>query len=143
MIHPAYLAGIIDGEGSIMVTPTGSGKIGGLQCSFSVKVQIANTDMRLLEAIRSSYGGKIEATGKSSERCRQGYRLRWFGAEAVNVINHARSHLLCKNRQADIACALYHMQQARKRRRITEEEAKTFNAMRDEVKRLNKRGVNQ
>ena len=50
-MHPAYLAGIIDGEGSIMMVRTGNAMMGDLYTSWTARVQIANTDLNLLNAI--------------------------------------------------------------------------------------------
>lgn len=129
-----------------MMPRTGQKKIAGLYTSFSVKLAIANTDMTLLEAIRANFGGKIEQCTTSKHvdctNYKVGYRIRWFGKPATDIIETCRPYLIVKAKQADLAMMVVPMQQQNKKRHEnTLDKVLLFNQIAAEIKRLNKRGV--
>ena len=141
-IHPAYLAGIIDGEGSIMLPRTGNSKLDDMPTSFTVKVSISNTNIDLLARIQQDFGGVIEKCVNGRSNCKDGYRLRWFGKEAARVIAAARPYLIVKAEQADLAASVFNVQKTEGRRQRTLEQVVFFNETAKKIKALNKRGVN-
>lgn len=140
-IHPAYLAGIIDGEGSIMLPRTGQNKLNDLYVSFSVKVAISNTDLNLLLRLQNDFGGIIERVRTGAKNCKDGYRLRWFSKDAVKIIGIVRPYLIVKAEQADLAASVFNVQQREGRRQRTLEQVMFFNETAAKIKALNKRGL--
>lgn len=140
MIHPAYLAGMIDGEGSIMLPHTGTFKRQGVWASFTPKVAISNTCAEVLERLKESYGGKIEMTTLGGPKHKQGYRLRWFGAEAVAIVGKAYPYLIIKTRQAD-ALIKFDFLRSQYGRIKSDDQVYTLAAIAAEIQAMNKRGI--
>lgn len=145
-IHPAYFAGIIDGEGSIMLVRTGNSMLDGLYTSWTVKVQVANTDKELLFALQKCYGGVIVETNKLTKdrNWRAGYRLQWFGSEAIDVIKCVQPYLICKLEQGQIAIDAMHKRNSEggKGKRKSPALIEFLNEASASVKALNRRGLN-
>lgn len=139
----AYLAGIIDGEGSIMFVRTGNGQIAGLYTSWTVKVQIANTSLVLLHALQDQFGGAIQQTTKGGVNQKQGYRLQWFGQEASDLCLLVLDDLLIKREQAVIAMKAMseRNREGGRGKRKSPELVAYLNAAAAQIKALNKRGV--
>lgn len=55
---PAYVAGFVDGEGSLMIVRSKAG--GRRTLDYRARVSISNTDTRVLETIRGRFGGMLE-----------------------------------------------------------------------------------
>jgi len=88
-IQKAYIAGIIDGEGSITITP------------FSAFVFITNTDLNMLQTIRSWVGfGKIVEKDKAKKTC---YRLIFYSKEAKVLLREIKNFLIIKRDLAEKA----------------------------------------
>ena len=145
-MHPAYLAGIIDGEGSIMMVRTGNAMMGDLYTSWTARVQIANTDLNLLNAIMESYGGAIEKSQPADERrnWKAGYRVYWRGMNAVEVLSTVRPYLISKASQADVLAEAMEARVAGggKGVRKTPELVAYLNECAGQIKAMNKRGLN-
>lgn len=142
----AYLAGAIDGEGSLQVSATA--RMPGATPSNHARITVANTNLRWLETLQSWTGGAIYKVGSPHSRAsrRQCYRLEWRGAEAREVLPIVRPFLLIKAKHADLVLEYFDL--ASKRRtangsgkpcdpRIVERIAE----IRSEIKELNLRGV--
>ena len=72
----AYLAGIIDGEGTIVIA---KGKIrkGRINHPYSLRLVVMNTDIRLIEWLKENFGGSIHtkrSIGKLENRLPVGIR---------------------------------------------------------------------
>lgn len=156
-MHPAYLAGIIDGEGSIMLVATGPQRLNGMPTSFSPKLAVANTNLDLLYAIQGAYGGSIQSSTKwekakgKGANWRDGYRVSWWGPNAVAIIKIVYRHLIIKKAVADVVLEFHEYREAHPKKgfrdcprggaRYHEDQVRWFNAAADEVKLLNKRGL--
>lgn len=93
----AYLAGIVDGEGSVMLT---SRKNGGL----NIALVVANTDLQLLTWILSTCAiGHIYRRTRESATHRTSYAWRCFSDSAVGLIRQLQPYLRIKRTQADLA----------------------------------------
>lgn len=102
---PSYFAGIMDGEGAIMLVRTGQQKIEGMYTSFCLKIQIGNTNLELLSAICSSYGGMIRKRPAfpKNKNWKQAYVITWFGPDAMRILNIVNPELIVKRKVADLA----------------------------------------
>jgi hypothetical protein len=100
----AYLAGIIDGEGTItLAIKNGSGKQVGAKWSRPL-VHVVNTDLALLGWIEERFGGYLydQPIGKASDRSKPCYRLSWGGPEAIEIVTTVLPYLVVKRAQADV-----------------------------------------
>lgn len=144
-IHDAYFAGIIDGEGSITLNRTGPHKVDGMWASYTVKLSVANTSRKLLDALQAQYGGAIYRA-MAQERMelhnqKDAYHLQWFGKNAKPLILAIQPYLIIKSRQAELALAVIAIQKARKSGVAqSADEVRVIRDMQLEMKALNKRG---
>lgn len=142
-VHVAYLAGIIDGEGSVMLIRTGQSQLAGMYTSWTPKVQIANTDLRLLTALQSAFGGVIKATTKGGPNWKPGYRLEWYGPSARDICLLVFEHLIVKREQATIVMQALSRREREggKGKRKTLDLVSYLNDAAYRIRALNQRGV--
>lgn len=100
----AYLAGIIDGEGSIY--------IGNFSCNpktgtkyYQTNIQVTNTDEPLIDWLVDTFGGlKSKRTRKqhADNSRKQAYVWTASGERLTHLCELIRPYLICKTRQCDI-----------------------------------------
>ena len=95
----AYLAGIIDGEGSISIEIQGTKNR--KTDYYTVRLIVINTDLRLLEWIESNYGGSIKSRTKYINR-KQCYNWVLFSFNAANLLKNCLPYLIVKKQRAEI-----------------------------------------
>ena len=97
-IDAAYIAGILDGEGSIMIPSRSSG-------GASLRVSISNTDYGLMEWIRATaLGGKIYAKSRTgSLGTKPIYMVVWGGQRALDFLKQVVPYMRVKRMQAEAA----------------------------------------
>lgn len=95
-----YMAGILDGEGSICIVRMlrGSPKV-----SFNVQVSITNTDLVMLDWLTDRLGGSIIAHGRYKGTGKMCFRWYMGGYSALPVLERLKPYLMVKKRQADLA----------------------------------------
>jgi hypothetical protein len=95
-LDAAYLAGFIDGEGSIMIVPRFT--------TFSTTLQASNTNRNVLDWIASTTGvGGVFAGRKASGPNRATWQWICHGDGAETVLRQIRPHIKVKAEQADLA----------------------------------------
>jgi|SRR5215472_3595212 len=86
----AYLAGLIDGEGSLQINTDAYG--------WRVKVSIANSGMPIHHWLQARWGGSFTQQGR-----KQCWSTYWTGKERVtHILDAAYPYLVLKKGQADI-----------------------------------------
>ena len=93
----AYLAGIIDGEGSITISRA-KDKKSSRKIQHLLKLSVGNNSLFLLGWIKEKFGGNIHSNGGGENaRC-----FRWCVGckEAVPILKQVYPHLKIKNKQA-------------------------------------------
>lgn len=139
----AYLAGIIDGEGTIFFgfqkPHRPSGQLTGHWC---VRVSVVNTDARLIEWLVTRFPhSHVGFLKKQSDRHRDVYRWTTSNLKAVPVIDAAFPYLVLKQAQATLARRMMETHVGGGRgRQITAEVFAERSALATEMKALNKRG---
>ena len=101
-----YLAGIIDGEGSISIARSHSNR--GYSPSYRVRLLVSNTYMPLLEWIQSLWGGHIwpwggARPGEASGLWKPGFCWEIDSRPAGRIIERIRPYLRVKAAQAWLA----------------------------------------
>lgn len=100
----AYIAGIIDGEGSISIERRTTRR---KYPVYSVTVTIVNTNVRLISWLHDRIGGCLISKSVDPNRNHKAQfqiQLRHLAAEAL--LNSVREYLIVKGEQADVALAL-------------------------------------
>lgn len=95
----AYIAGILDGEGSLTIRQQPNG-------SVHFHVTIVNTYLPMLERIKSFYGGSIHARKRIAQR-QQVYALTVAGREAARFISEIAPYAMVKYDQCMAFLASY------------------------------------
>ncbi len=128
-IDAAYIAGFVDGEGSIMITERDE--------IITTKISISNTKPAVLEWICELFGvGRIGVQHRTNSKHATSYFWACGGDSAKTVLQQIRPYLKLKQVQADLAieAQLRLKEPALKADRIWQME------YRERMKLLNKRG---
>lgn len=103
-----YLAGMLDGEGSISVLRMAMRRTSGTYTHYAIQVRIANTSRRVIDWISERVGGRIyEQTFITRSRGNRKRAFHWhIGGHGARVfLELVRPYLVIKTRQVEIALA--------------------------------------
>lgn len=94
-----YLAGIIDGEGTIGISKQ-------KERQYHLYIQVGNTSEPLMKYLKDNYGGKYCGQSKKENRMNS---FIWYDncRKAVNIIKQIQPYLVIKTQQADLAIRAY------------------------------------
>jgi hypothetical protein len=97
MLQPAYVAGIVDGEGSIAIGTRSPGK------NHQARLTICNSHLPLLKQIQKEYGGNLSPRrNKIKPHHKQTYNLQWSGNIVVKeFLDKIFMYLVIKRAQAE------------------------------------------
>ena len=100
----AYLAGIIDGEGSICIVR----KFGprSKNPSFLIRISVGMSCLQIIEFLQENFRGSIHKEKKKLNR-KQMYRWNIQGNKAANFLEAIRPFLIEKKEKAKIAMEFY------------------------------------
>jgi hypothetical protein len=96
-----YLAGIIDGEGSIQIELQGKNQKCRKIDYFSVRLLVINTDKPLIDWICNNFGGRITAR-KLIENRRQCYKWNISSFKAAEILKECLPFMIVKKRHAEV-----------------------------------------
>ena len=103
----AYLAGIVDGEGSISILPNQwRRKVLGRNPCYSEQVAVGNTNLEVLQLLKETFGGYIGIQKPRSEHRRQFYLWSVGDKGAIKVLDALIPYLRIKKRQAEFCLQL-------------------------------------
>ena len=99
----AYLAGLIDGEGTIScsITKTSRGFL-----ALHKQLSIFNTNISLISWITNRFGGVVHSR-KRKEEWKQEHQVKWSAEDAVTILGLVLPYLVIKSEQAEIFIALH------------------------------------
>jgi hypothetical protein len=107
----AYLAGIIDGEGTVYAQRIRSG--------FNIRVYVVSTDVRLIRWLEQNFGGLVYSR---QSKLHPEWKTKWEWvvdkAGTTKVLSLVLPYLIIKREQAELGLALRHDIEARKGRNI-------------------------
>jgi len=90
---PAYVAGIIDGEGCIGLSRSGAG--------VYPSIYVTNTNIDLLHALKGRYGGIIKVKALRKENWKEAYAWKVTWRSAVLLLEDVGEYLMLKKKQAE------------------------------------------
>src|SRR5438093_1456329 len=109
----AYLAGAIDGEGSLSIVPTNQARQ--VNAGFQARIHIANVQLEWLETLQAWIGaGSIQRSVSSFNTKRPCYGLRWVGPQAQHVLRQVFPYLLIKREQGTVLAEFFEAAAKRK-----------------------------
>ena len=130
----AYIAGIIDGEGSICLTIRrypGGGTVSLIAC-------VGMTDPRVPKLLHEKFGGALFLRKPTSIKWKPAWAWSLTGDKALSFIEVIYPYLIIKREQADIAIAFQGIRKPHHRR--TDVEKQADEVARVAMKKLNARG---
>ncbi len=135
----AYVAGLIDGEGSLTIERSSS-KSGDY---YSARIDVGMTKSDdILKILQSTYGGGINLMRKKTAKWNEAKRWHIFGVAAASFLIQILPYLRLKKNQAWVCILMQAMIQARKAG-WTKEMRKAGASLKREMHKLNKKGPNQ
>lgn len=114
----SYIAGFMDGEGSINVVKRTYSKYSN---SYLVVVNVYNTHKPVLLYIQQLYGGimNLQSESSSKKMCKKLWRLRFRNQEAKKLLRDIKKFLKIKKKQAYIClCLLNRLESPVKRNKL-------------------------
>lgn len=100
MTELAYLAGFIDGEGSINIS---KGRWKKMQRGYALGLTVKQVDPRPLQLLAARFGGKVFRVVPTQPRRLVHHRWGIAANQAERAIRALRPHLIVKADQADLA----------------------------------------
>jgi hypothetical protein len=140
MVHIAYVAGLIDGEGTITIARQRRGS--SPTWRYQPRLLVVNTDLRLIEAVRHAlnvgivYQSKADRTGAIPANWNPVHRFQATAQQAIYALKIVRPYLIAKAEHADI---VLDMPTRSKNHRDTSAVAGQVAAF-EAIARLNRRG---
>src|SRR5438876_293062 len=95
-LHPAYIAGIVDGEGHIGIARGYNGRPPHRYLRHNLTLAVTNADMNLLYLLKEDLGGFVTARREKGKGMAGDWRITGWGA--VKVLNEIRSYMIVKER---------------------------------------------
>lgn len=97
----AYLAGIIDGEGSFSIA-TAAQKHNSFGCHYIAQCNIINTNKDLMDWIIKKFGGHLYLRKKVKSFHKDNYALRIITKDLENIIKLTLPYLIVKRQHAEV-----------------------------------------
>ena len=94
----SYMAGIIDGEGTIGVYKYNN--------NYKIELSVGNSDVRLIKFLEDEYGGGTYHPKKLKGR-KSNYNWQIYGKHCYRLLNKVRNKLLLKREQAGVCIRMY------------------------------------
>lgn len=100
----AYLAGIIDGEGTIYIGRVTRKRKCGIKVHYQTVMQVSNTDKCLIEWLKEHFGGTMSqyTPGQLPKNSRMHVYSWKITHELENICNAILPYLVTKKKQAEI-----------------------------------------
>lgn len=141
----AWTAGIVDGEGCIMLAK--ARKYVGNRQGVVARVQVVNTNKEVLGLLQLTWGGWVSTMKLSELNRKQAYKWEIMGTGMLRVLENIHSYLVIKEKQARLAMGFQRMLEERKELvrpgvRLSDEEYEARWNMYGKMRALNQRGRN-
>ncbi|MGZ6281753.1 MAG: LAGLIDADG family homing endonuclease [Ktedonobacterales bacterium] len=103
----AYIAGIVDGEGSVYIyLKTGGNQRGERKKYHRSALKIANTDKSLIDWLRERIGGTVSRNQPKSDKYKVVYHLAIEGPSLLTLIDALSPFLLLKQKQMQLVAQM-------------------------------------
>lgn len=122
-IELAYIAGIIDGEGTVSISSNKSALRNGVcPVQYNGRITVVNTSVSLLDWLNTRIGGAQMRTRKTKPEYKDVYVLIVNGCASAMLCKRLLPYLVVKKKQAELVIELYANGYKRNAYRVTEEE---------------------
>lgn len=134
-----YLAGIIDGEGTVSLEIQNANKTCRKTDYYAVRLLVTNTNKRLIDWCHENFGGTIRARTKHPKR-KQCYNWSIHSFGAIAILEECEPFMINKRRHAQILIEFMHTKDGSSWIVTKEVQAKR-RELYQEIKSLNKQGI--
>jgi hypothetical protein len=140
-LHPSYIAGFFDGEGSITIHENSKPSPRGKNPNHTLQVSIGNTDPRVLRKIHAQFGGGLTHRKLVSPKHRP--VTQWFvrAAQALPFLLAIRPFIYMKGEQIDIAIRFQQSKKMRGPLLVTPKKLQWREEQRQKIRALNARTI--
>jgi hypothetical protein len=140
-----WIAGVIDGEGSLGVVKEKKRKKGKMYISYACKLQITATSYSMVSKMREFCGGYIFGKIPATRNRKKAFLYILSGPGLRALLPRVRHLLVVKDRQADIVLRVLQLtgRHLAKGLRKNENRLLELEKLYQEIRELNKRGVSR
>lgn len=136
----AYMAGIIDGEGSLTIITHDSNRR--TRPNFTPRIAVGMIEKEIIEMLRNEFGGALHID-KDCSRNFPFYKWTINTGRAVNLcLNKIQKYLIVKKRQAGVLRKLCDRKHLEHKGRMSDEELRIRKELKEEVNKINRLKVN-
>ena len=139
-IQIAYLAGIIDGEGTVNITYVAK------RDSYRLRIQVVNTDKRLIDWLHENFHSHIyEVKRHSLQNPKWRKRYEWFlfpKRDTLPLLKSLIPFLICKKEQMKIAVSFIETT-GKMGKRLSRDVYKARKEYKERLNALNMRGASE
>jgi hypothetical protein len=136
----AYLAGIIDGEGSLLLWMNKSSNQRG---QFNLRVNVTSTDKCLVDWIFQNFGGSIYECNSPSRKSQPNWKKQYVWQinrpEMLQFLKEIHPFLIIKKERCEIAIR-FRETFAKRQRRVSKDSFDLRLSLYEQMKHLNTRG---
>lgn len=98
----SYLAGIIDGEGSVLIEIQSQNIAWSRKCDYySLRLVITNTHLPMMEWVKENFGGTI-VKRTAYPNTKQCYKWNIFSHNAAEILKSCQQYMIIKKPHAEI-----------------------------------------
>lgn len=133
LFDPPYVAGLLDGEGTILIYK--------VRDYYQLSVRITNTDLKVLESLKNLFGGDIGSKcEKVSKRTRSCWTWQIQGQKSAELLVELYPYLLVKREQARLALEFQtHKQLLKREDALKEEHVRLGEDYKEKISKENRR----
>lgn len=139
-VSPQYLAGCIDCDGCFSIVAMKRSPRG-LVKRHELRLQLSNTNLAILEAVRDTYGGFIKKSKPGNELHKPLYNWVTQGPTAEAVTREIMPYLIIKKPRAEVALELRSTFKKTTGEKVTDELYAIRERCYQKMKTLNMKGV--
>lgn len=133
----AYTAGIIDGEGSVVIIKTKAPdyKLG---CNYQLRLSVGNTQEWLCQWLKMQFGGSVSSFQPRNPNWNIGYTWSLRANQVIPFLKSILPYLQLKSRQAQLAMQFQEINPLKKNGNISKEESQRLRkSLYEEMRKLN------
>ncbi len=137
----AYLAGLFDGEGCLLIARTSPGKPwSSRQFRFQSRVSLNIRERHICEAFKKAFGGSVRKNSRNNEKWATTYNWQGNSKTVIAMSEALLPFLRLKNRQAKLLLQFQKLKAKSLNKQLDDKTYKIYNEFYEKMRKLNKKG---